>query len=120
MDRLVVTRDEMIIVSRPASRNTIEVARAATHAEFLRSGIPGAKGNTGDKGDTGSIGDPFVYVQGSPSAIWTVNHNIGRYPAVIRVLSPGGVEVEADVRDISVNQSQIFFASPQTGSVRVV
>lgn len=61
----------------------------------------------------------FVFTQSSASATWTVNHNLGVRPTAT-ILSPGGVEVEATVVHISVNQLQVLFASPQTGSVRCI
>ncbi len=48
---------------------------------------------------------------------WTVNHNLGRSPTAVRVLTPGGVEVEAEVTEISLNQIVVQFASPQAGRV---
>lgn len=59
---------------------------------------------------------PYVHTQSSPSTTWVVNHNLG-YRPVIEVLSPGGIVVGADVIHVSVNQAQINFNNPQTGTV---
>lgn len=71
-------------------------------------------------GGGGGGGEPTVYehTQATPSASWTVNHNMGRRPAAVSVLSPGGVEVEAAVTHTTLNQLVVAFSSPQTGSVR--
>jgi len=110
MDRLVFVR----------GGSSVELLRAGSRIEFLRSGIPGAKGDKGDSGNGGGSVTPFVHSQNSPSPAWTVNHNFSRYPAAVSVLSIGGVEVEASVINISVNQLLVEFSSPQTGSVRVL
>jgi len=59
---------------------------------------------------------PYEHVQPTPASTWVVNHNLG-YRPVIEVLSPGGVVVGADVVHVSVNQTQINFNNPQTGTV---
>lgn len=61
----------------------------------------------------------FVHVQSSASTLWTVNHNLGDRPAAVSVLTTGGVEMDADVRHISVNQLTVGFASALTGSVLI-
>lgn len=72
-------------------------------------------GPTGPPGSVGAFGQSFAM---SPS--WTVNHNLGRSPAAVRVLSPGGIEVEAEVAEISLNQIIVLFASAQAGRVIVL
>lgn len=61
----------------------------------------------------------FVHTQSSASALWTVNHNLGDRPAAVAVLTAGGVEMDADVRHVSVNQLTVGFASAITGSVLI-
>lgn len=56
----------------------------------------------------------YVHQQTVASTVWIVNHNMGFYPTV-HVFSPGQVEVEADVRHMDTNQTQIFFAAPYAG-----
>lgn len=64
--------------------------------------------------------EEYEYVQSTPSALWIVNHNTGRGAFSVRLLTPGGVEMEAGVVEMSVNQLQISFTSPQTGKVIVI
>lgn len=58
------------------------------------------------------------FVQSSALTPWTVNHNFGRFP-VVAIATLGGVEVEADVRHVSINQFQVHFNAAQTGQAIV-
>jgi hypothetical protein len=49
---------------------------------------------------------------------WIVNHNFGRKPTAVQVLSTGGVEILADIVHISDNQLRVFFVLPFSGVVR--
>lgn len=57
----------------------------------------------------------YEHVQNTPSSTWIVNHNFGKYP-VVSVLTPGGLEVDAEIANLSLNTTEIRFASLQTGS----
>ena len=61
----------------------------------------------------------YEHVQSTASAVWTVNHNLGRRPAAVAVLSPGGVEVNAAVTHVSVNQLIVTFSAPAVGTVAI-
>lgn len=71
----------------------------------------------GPRGPAG--GEAFEHVQSSPSDEWVVNHNLGFRPSAT-VMSPGGVEVRAEVRHQSPNQLRVYFAQPQSGAVHCV
>ncbi|TAN71617.1 MAG: hypothetical protein EPN17_01005 [Methylobacter sp.] len=58
----------------------------------------------------------FEYTQSTPSATWTVNHNLGYRPAV-QVTTLGGLRVWADTLHISINQVVIYLELPATGRV---
>jgi hypothetical protein len=81
-------------------------------AGIVMQGVPGPQG------PAGTITD-YTATFASAASTWIVNHNLGREPA-IQVLTPGGMEMEAAVVHVSVNQAQINFASPQTGRIRAV
>ena len=76
-------------------------------------------GNTGPQGPAGPPGssgsDIYDHTQSSPSATWTVNHNLAMKPDV-EVRNSGGQVVWAEVLHVSVNQTIIYFSSPMTGS----
>lgn len=54
------------------------------------------------------------HVQSAAIATWTIAHNFGYWPEV-SVYTPGGIEVEAEVAHLSLDITQIRFASPQSG-----
>lgn len=89
-------RKTPVVVTDPLVRTLTQVER----------GPPGPAGS----GD----GDLFEYSPATASAEWILNHNFGRNP-LVSVLSPGGVEVEAEVVHTSLNQSRVLFIAPQLG-----
>jgi hypothetical protein len=68
----------------------------------------------GVQGAAGGQTPPGVFTQAAASAEWIVNHNLGWKPFVT-LLSPGSVEVEANVVHFSDNQFRVFFSQPQSG-----
>ncbi len=64
---------------------------------------------------------PLLYQhdQTTPLSTWTVNHNLGRSPGSVRVLSAGGIELFCDVVETSTNQLTVSFVVAQTGRVLV-
>lgn len=86
---------------------------------YVIEGPPGPPGPDGPEGPAGPAGVPASYemTQSSSSADWTVNHNLGYHP-VVTVLSPGGAQVVADILHTTVNQFHVYFAQPQSGSIR--
>ena len=56
----------------------------------------------------------FTFVQPTPDSVWTIPHNLGRYPSVVVVDSSGG-EVEGEVRYVSINQIVLTFAGAFSG-----
>jgi hypothetical protein len=57
----------------------------------------------------------FVFSQESAATVWTIPHNLGRFP-VIRVFTAGGHEVDADIINLSVNVAQVNFSAALGGS----
>jgi len=68
---------------------------------------------------SGGAAGGFNFNQFTPSALWTINHNLGLKP-VVQVFSVGGVEILADVIHLSPNQTQVRFASPTAGYARLI
>jgi hypothetical protein len=86
---------------------------SAPHApliEFTSVGIRGADGS-------GAALYEASFVDANP---WIVNHNFGRKPTSVQVLTVGAVEILAEVVHISDNQLRVLFVEPYTGSVRVM
>jgi hypothetical protein len=59
----------------------------------------------------------FVFSQLTPSALWTVNHNLGFKPDV-SLYTSGGLEFIAEVLHISDNQLTITLQTPISGFAR--
>lgn len=73
--------------------------------------------NTGLMGPPG-IGASFEHTQGPAATPWVINHNLGRKVAV-ELYTPGGMEMLGDIVHVSLNQVQISFASPTSGSALI-
>lgn len=63
---------------------------------------------------------PYEHAQASAAVQWTVNHNLGRWPSAVTVMTTGGLEVEAGVTHVSTGQTVIDFSVPLAGRVRVI
>lgn len=61
----------------------------------------------------------YTHTQGSASATWTINHNLG-YNPLVTLLSAGGLEFEGTVTHTSVNQTVCSFNSAVAGSARLL
>lgn len=72
----------------------------------LSEGPPGAPGPAG--------GTTFQYTQDVAATVWTVPHNLGRYPSVV-VADNLGVVVIADVEYIDNNIVRITHGAPFSG-----
>lgn len=77
------------------------------------------EGPGGPMGAKGPAGTSYEHLQPSASAEWIINHNLGVRPS-ITVLSPGGVELLADVVHLTANQARVYLAAPMSGSAHCV
>lgn len=71
-------------------------------------------GLMGPPGPPGPGGEYHRHDQGTPSDLWTVNHNFGKRP-LVGVFDTGGREVWAEVLHASDNQVLIYFDGPLAG-----
>ena len=62
----------------------------------------------------------FEHIQTQASTLWIVNHNLGRWPSSVTVVTVGGVEVDAGVINVSTNILHVEFATPFVGRVRII
>jgi len=81
-------------------------------------GPPGREGPEGPQGPPGPGGAGFNFTQAAPATVWTINHNLGYYPSV-ELFSVGGLEIDADVQHMSLNQTIVTFLIPTAGSARL-
>jgi hypothetical protein len=56
----------------------------------------------------------YVHVQGTPSSVWIVTHNLGKYPS-IEIVDSGGSAVIPSVQFDSPNAATLTFGSPTSG-----
>lgn len=61
----------------------------------------------------------IYHYQNSPQSVWTVNHNLGRLPAVTVIDSTNEV-VFADIAHVSLSQFTVTFQAPLAGTVMMV
>lgn len=108
--------DSLAIVVQP--QVTVGVAIQPAPAAALTVGVQGPAGPRGDKGDTGTPGPAggttYTFTQGTPSALWTIVHNLGKFPSVSVVDSAESI-VQGAVTYINSNQLSIQFSAPFSG-----
>lgn len=82
----------------------------------LFQGPPGEQGEEGPQGEQGPPGadQNYVHVQGVAATTWIVNHNLGKYPAVI-VIDSSNRQVYGSIEHNSINQATIGFAAAFSG-----
>jgi hypothetical protein len=71
-------------------------------------------GSRGPQGPMGPAGSSYVHDQSTPAAIWTINHNLNRFPAVSIVDSSNKV-VEGDIEYLNSNSVRLTFAGAFSG-----
>jgi hypothetical protein len=81
-------------------------------------GAPGADGSPGQPGQNG-IMSVQTFTQVSPASVWTINHNLGRWP-LIDLFSVGGVKIIGETSNLSLNTAQVTFDEPVAGSARYI
>jgi hypothetical protein len=79
------------------------------------AGPTGPNGSTGAKGDKGDSGGYFAFTQATPSATWTINHNLGYNPNII-VIDSAGTVVEGSYEFPNVNRLIATFSSGFSGN----
>jgi hypothetical protein len=81
------------------------------------AGATGLKGDKGDKGDTGTAGQSinYVHTQTAAATVWTIPHNLNKYPSVTVVV--GGQVVVADTAYVDLNVVQITHGYSAIGAV---
>lgn len=69
---------------------------------------------SGPQGAAGNADAHFVHTQVTPSATWTINHNLGKFPAVEVVDSASNVVI-GEVRYNNANTVTITFVAAFAG-----
>lgn len=79
--------------------------------------VPGLQGPVGPAGLPGNASTTYLHEQAVPSATWIINHNLGFKPDVY-LTTLGGMEFQADVLHMSLNQTRVLALLPITGFAR--
>lgn len=93
-----------------------EVVVVQVTQPVVRVTAPGPQGPAGSF----SPGDvAYTHTQNSPSATWTINHNLGFNPVAV-VLDSGGTQCEGAISYPTVNQMVITFTGAFSGVAYIV
>lgn len=98
--------DETIIVE-PVIQNITVVDSTAN----ITVAAPGPQGNPADVF--------YTHVQAAPSAVWTINHNLGGEPTAV-VLDSAGTQCEGTFSYPSKSQMVITFTGAFAGTAYVI
>jgi hypothetical protein len=77
-------------------------------------GLPGGQGIQGIQGVPGPAAVTFTYTQSMAVALWTIVHNLGKFPSVTVTDSTGRI-VEGDPDYIDGNSLTVSFSAPFSG-----
>lgn len=72
----------------------------------------GGEGDDGQPGDGG--GTPYVHDQPTPSAVWHINHDLGKYPA-IQAFDTTGKKKNGVIQHLDLNNATITFNHANAG-----
>lgn len=103
--------DETIVV-----QPVVPIINVINETPTVTVSAPGPQGTPG-------IFDPadifYVHTQGSPSAVWTINHNLNGNPTAV-VLDSAGTQCEGTFSYPTMNQMVITFTAAFSGTAYVV
>lgn len=72
----------------------------------------------GPQGPQGPAGVAYIHTQSSPSATWTITHNLGFKPSV-ELLNTGSQEIDGDVVHTSYDVTMVYFTAAIAGFARL-
>jgi len=96
----------------------VEIIETAVRGMIGQTGVQGVQGIQGIPGVDGALGSDlrYTHTQNTPSAIWTVIHNLGKHPSADAVDS-AGTKVYGSLQYDSLNQFTYTFSVPMSGQV---
>jgi hypothetical protein len=109
--RTVTPFDEVVAEIERTSINTVTIRTLVAPIANEYTVIISAAGTLGAGDDR-----TYVHTQGSPSASWSVNHGLNKFPT-IGVVDSGGTLVMPDVHYDTINTLTITFGSATSGKV---
>lgn len=112
MGTVIVDQNQTVVVVTGGSVQ--QVRQDATQTAVVT-----AAGPRGPAGPSGAEEDSFDFVQLTPALQWSISHNLGRRP-IVELFSAGGMEIEADVQHLSLDQVIVYFITPTAGAARLI
>ena len=116
---VAVTTTNFNVTARNTSARLEAGAKPTQVASIGLQGPPGIQGIPGPQGQPGADGSGgdlhYAFSQGSPSALWTVTHNLGKYPSVT-VIDSAGTTVVGSVTHLDANSLTVAFSAPFSGT----
>ena len=87
--------------------------------QVIKTVLSVGQGPAGPQGPAGEYapgsGDlHYVHTQSSAASVWSITHNLGKYPAVV-VIDSAATSWEGDVAYTSTNGLTITFSAPFSG-----
>lgn len=79
-------------------------------------GVQGEPGPVGPQGPAGELPEQLVVQQPAPASVWTIEHGMGRYPAIV-VIDSADETVEGLIEYLSLNEVRLTFNAPFSGRV---
>jgi len=99
---------------------TIEINDVSgTIAVVATSAVAVEVATAGPQGPPGESAQGYTHNQVTPSATWTMPHNLGFKPSV-ELLNAGSQEIEGDVVHVSQNVTVAYFTTPVAGYARLI
>lgn len=106
---------QVTVVDREADTVIVE----QTVVETVTIGIAGPIGPAGPQGAAGAGVGVYRHTQGSPSAVWTIVHNLNGYVAGVRCYDLTGAEIEGVVEPLTLNSLRVLWNVAVAGTADV-
>jgi len=112
---MTVTPDSISVIEIPISTNVFDVL--TTQTLTIELGPLGPQGPSGPQGSTANVF--YTHVQATPSAVWTIAHNLNGYPTAV-VLDSAGTQCEGSFNYTDTNTMVITFTAAFSGNAYVI
>jgi len=116
-----VTKSELV---RDDFLDSTQIKTLEDELNYIRSQIKGIKGTSkfddaisdslSEIAERVRVSEGFVFVQPTPSAVWTIVHSLGSYPNII-IFDAEFNQMFAKVKMLNVNTARITFSEPVVG-----
>lgn len=107
-----------VVIDEDGPTQVIEDETTVIEVDEGVVGPPGPAGPAGPAGEPGSAGvgsGYYVHTQAVSSAVWTIVHNLGYFPAV-SVVDTANTTVIGSIQYLDANSIQVSFSAPFSGT----